>query len=145
MSVSPNVPLVFRRGMGKRYSCVCVCSCVTAGKNLVLSDNVKLHYINIYLYIINRYHYSLSVKKLIYEKRVNRCAGNGARNGDAPTPPLRRRRPRRHVTYKLRCAAPPFSDNSSLWIAPRVHYRALCASFLQNCSIINVKLFHTRS
>ena len=107
--------------------CVCVCLCVTAGKNLVLLDNVKLHYINIYLYIINRYHYSLSVKKLIYEKRVNRCAGR-ARNGDAPTPPLRRRRPRRHFTYKLRRAA-VLRQFASLDRASRPLSRSLCIIF----------------
>lgn len=144
MSVSLNAPLLFLEGWETVTPvCVCVCLCVTAGKNLVLSDNVKLHYINIYLYIINRYHYSLSVKKLIYEKRVNRCAGNGARNGDAPTPLYVG--VVRDATLRTNCAASPFSDNSSLWIAPRVHYRALYASFLQNSSIINVKLFHTRS
>lgn len=87
--------------------CVCVCLCVTAGKNLVLSDNVKLHYINIYLYIINRYHYSLPVKKLIYEKRELIDAPEMGHGTETRRPPsaLRRRRPRRHVTYKLRRVA----------------------------------------
>ena len=78
-----------------------MCVCVTAGKNLVLSDNVKLHYINIYLYIINRYHYSLSVKKLIYEKKELIDApemGHGTETRRPSPPLLRRRRPRRQVT-----------------------------------------------